>query len=237
MKSTDEKSSPLTAAVNLEGVPEAIVFDVDGTLYSTLKLRFYMIFEMISMMIYSPQRILDLKIVWDFRNTRQTICSLNNQYLAEEQYNRAAKVSRVSPQKVYQVVKEWIYEKPLPYLALCRYAEVKELFSMLKRRGIRIGIFSDYPAKAKLKALELDADVVVEATDREVNHLKPHPTGLLVTAKRLKLSPGSCLFIGDQDDKDGECARRANMPYIILSPKNRDRQFQLLRYYVKKWTV
>jgi FMN phosphatase YigB (HAD superfamily) len=218
-------------------VPHAVIFDVDGTLYNLVKLRFFMVLKMIQAVLYSPKKVADLKIVCDFRKMRKRNSRLETWNLEAEQFYWTAQTSCASPQRVHQVVQEWIYDNPLPFLAKCRYGGVQELFSLLRDKGIRLGVFSDYPAQAKLKALGLCADVVVEATEKEVNRLKPHPAGLLLAAARLGTPIRSCLFIGDQDDRDGECARRAGMPYIILSPRNQNRQFKLLSTYVKKWNV
>jgi hypothetical protein len=46
----------------------------------------------------------------------------------------------------------------------------------------------------------------------------------------------TCLFIGDEGDKDGEWAHSAGMPYLILAPDNRERQFLQLQDRVKRCT-
>jgi FMN phosphatase YigB (HAD superfamily) len=71
-------------------------------------------------------------------------------------------------------------------------------------------------------ALSLEVDVMVSSTDAEVDRLKPDPKGLILAASKLKTPLKECLFIGDRDDKDGECARRAGMPYLILNRRRRN---------------
>lgn len=61
------------------------------------------------------------------------------------------------------------------------------------------------------------AEVLVCATDPEVDAFKPDPKGLLRVAKLLDMLVTECLVIGDRDDRDGEAVRRAGMPNIILS--------------------
>jgi len=39
---------------------------------------------------------------------------------------------------------------------------------------------------------------------------------LQVAAARLGLPVSACMMVGDRDDKDGECARRAGMAYLIM---------------------
>ncbi len=126
-----------------------------------------------------------------------------------------------------------MFERPLAYLWSCRYPDAQALFSQLQRLGIPIGVFSDYPAIDKLKALGLTAQVIVSATCAEVNRLKPDPTGLLVVATKLGVAAPECLFIGDQEAKDGECARRAGMPYLILAPRRKNRQLHRLATWLQ----
>lgn len=202
--------------LRLLSVPKAIIFDVDGTLYDQIKLRSYMLLDILKYSIRHPLGLMNLKIIWDFRRMRTKQARLAVRNLEDQQYIWGAQASRVTPERVRRVVHEWIYAKPLPYLAACRYPGTRELFAQLRRTGIKIGIFSDYPAREKLEALGLAADVLVCATDKDVNRFKPDPKGLLVTTAKLQVAVQDCLVIGDQDDKDGECARRAGMPCIIL---------------------
>jgi HAD superfamily hydrolase (TIGR01549 family) len=221
-------------AISLGPFPKAIIFDVDGTLYSQSKLRIFMLVEFIKFLMSNPKHFYDLKIIWDFRRMRDKHSSFQGADLLSHQYSWGAQASRVSPEKARQVIDKWMYKKPLRYLATCRYRGILELFSKVQESGIAIGIFSDYPAQDKLKSLGLPSDVVVCASDREVNRLKPDPQGLRVTAMKLQKPVTSCLFIGDRDEKDGECARRAGMPYLILNRKDKPRQFVQLYKCLEK---
>ena len=46
-------------------------------------------------------------------------------------------------------------------------------------------------------------------------HLKPHPAPLLLAADQLKLSPGECLYVGD-DLRDIQAARAAGMRCVAV---------------------
>jgi phosphoglycolate phosphatase/putative hydrolase of the HAD superfamily len=134
--------------------------------------------------------------------------------------------------EVRHIVNDWIFEKPLKHLARCLYPGVKDLFSLLRQKKIKFGMFSDYPCDAKIQALDLKVDVMVCATDEKVDRFKPHPEGLLFAASELGVPVKKCFFIGDRDDKDGECARRAGMPYLIL-PR---RRISILGWYKEAHT-
>jgi len=201
---------------------QAFIFDVDGTLYDQIKLRRMMFGALVRHLVRNKNFIRDIHILYSFRKRREILSRDENDpgCLENRQYVEVAHKLGVSVDEVRRVVTNWIFEKPLNYLAACIYPGVKDLFSLLMRNKLKIGIFSYYPSLAKLKALELYADVVICATDENVDRFKPHPKGLLVTAKELGIPVKSCFFIGDRDDKDGECARRAGMPYLILSRKD-----------------
>jgi HAD superfamily hydrolase (TIGR01549 family) len=91
-----------------------------------------------------------------------------------------------------------------------------ELFSRLRAHGIKIGIFSDYPAEQKLAALELHADAIACATDSHINRFKPHPAGFTYLLGQLKVSASECLHIGDREDRDAICAQRSGCASLIL---------------------
>ena len=198
---------------------QAFIFDVDGTLYDQIKLRRMMFGALVRHLVRNKNFILDIRVLYTFRKRREILSNdhRNLGCLENRQYVEVADELGMNVDEVKLVVNDWIFEKPLKYLAACIYPGVKDLFSLLIKNKLKIGIFSDYPSLAKLKALDLYADVVVCATDENIDRFKPHPKGLLVAAKELGVPVMNCLFIGDRDDKDGECARRAGMPYLILS--------------------
>ncbi len=198
---------------------KAVIFDVDGTLYDQRKLRLRMLSDMFAALLRHPRNLYDFKIIRDFRKVRKKNIFLSEAKIKERQYLWGASVSGVPVERVKTVVRKWMFEKPLRHLSACRFEGTAELFNYLKTNKIRIGIFSDYPVIRKLEALRLTADEVVCALDEDVDRLKPDPKGLYVAAEKLGVSVRDCLFIGDRDDKDGECARRAGMSFMILDRK------------------
>ncbi|MCK9374516.1 MAG: HAD family phosphatase [Syntrophobacterales bacterium] len=215
------------------GIPQAVIFDVDGTLYDQRRLRLWMLREMFRCVLSQPARLAELRILWLFRTMREKHAAEAAADLESRQYAWAAQAAGVSPEKVRDVVKYWMFERPLAYLRSCRYPGAQALFSQFQEQGIPIGVFSDYPALDKLRTLELTAQVVVSATCPEVSRLKPDPAGLLVAAAKLGAPPPECLFIGDQEAKDGECARRAGMPHLILAARQKNRHLHGLAVWLK----
>jgi FMN phosphatase YigB (HAD superfamily) len=127
-----------------------------------------------------------------------------------------AKTTSMS-ERVHAIVSEWIGTRPLRYLRSCLFSGVPQLFAGLQRAGKRIGIFSDYPATAKLAAMGLAAHHVVAASD--VGLLKPHARGLQSLMAAASAAARETLFIGDRADRDGVAGQRAGVRILIRSSK------------------
>ncbi|MDZ8184149.1 MAG: HAD family hydrolase [Nostoc sp. ChiSLP02] len=195
---------------------KAVIFDVDGTLYSLKKMYRIMRLEMLKYYLKHPLHLPEVKIVTNFINEREKNVLNIVDDLENAQYEWAAEVSGVSIEQVRKLVQKWIFQEPLKHIYSCRHPEVLELFKNVANRGLATAVFSDYPARDKLSQLGLSPNCIVSSTDKNVGRLKPDPKGLLLVAETLGIAVENCLFIGDRDDRDGECARRAGMPYLIL---------------------
>ncbi|NEQ49341.1 MAG: HAD family hydrolase [Leptolyngbya sp. SIO3F4] len=224
---TKKRSLSVNQPLNLVEL-QAVIFDVDGTLYDLQKLYRRICLELIQYYSRHPCQLQDIWILHHFIQEREKQTATLVTDLEKAQYEWAAQKTNTSCEKVRQVVKKWIFEMPLKHLYDCRKPDVLKLFDILPKQGIRIAIFSDYPARAKLACLGLSPQCIISSTDPNINQLKPNPIGLLSVANQLDLPVQNCLFIGDRDDRDGECARRAGMPYLIL-----DRNLDLLEKFAR----
>ena len=194
------------------------VFDVDGTLYDQRRLRTHMMIAILRHVLGSRQ-VGFLKVLREYRRGREELGDEEVQDFEPVLLERTAKVLGCSQEFVAATVLEWINTRPLPYLRRCMYPGVSPLFAALRRRGIAIGVLSDYPAAAKLAALDLYADYVVSAADPDVGVLKPNPRGLLMLLERASVPPVAALMIGDRVERDGFAASRANVPVLIRSSR------------------
>lgn len=195
---------------------KAVIFDVDGTLYAQSKLRRRMLYDLLGYYALRPWRLDEMLLLRRFRAEREKRPGHQGPGLESVQYAWCADNSRFSTAQVRSVVDRWMFRHPNQYLGSCTYPGTQSFFDALRQRGIKIGIYSDYPAHDKLVALGLQADSVISSTDPEIDQLKPNPQGLLHIAEALGLSPADCLFVGDRPELDGVCAERAGMPYVIV---------------------
>lgn len=195
---------------------KVVIFDVDGTLYNQQKLRFFMFKHIFFYLLKHPLKFKEIIIINHFRKQREIHSTDEVKNIETAQYLWAAEKRNVSPDFVKKLVNTWINDVPLRYLRRCRKTGIKKLFKKIKSNGIKIAIYSDYPSSKKLKALDLEADLIVSSTDIEIDVFKPNPKGLIYIAEILKCSISDSIFIGDRQDKDGECALKAGMCYVIL---------------------
>jgi phosphoglycolate phosphatase len=93
---------------------------------------------------------------------------------------------------------------------------IGELLETLRAREIRWGIVTNKATRFTeqiVSKLRLNPDCV--ACGDTTAHLKPHPASLLHAAEQLKLSPGSCCYLGD-DLRDMKAAQAAGMRPIAV---------------------
>jgi FMN phosphatase YigB (HAD superfamily) len=208
-----------------------VVFDVDGTLYDQRPLRRRMRLALLRHCLIRPRELSLLRTLQAFRRLREEMEEQGGGEVSRLQYERPATLLGLSPEIVQLAVETWMYERPLIYLPAARYPGVDRIFEALRLSGRKAAIFSDYPAEAKMRALGLKADFHVAATDPDVQRLKPHPLGLQRILERAGASPESCLYIGDRDERDGECARRLGVHYLLKSHSAvQDRPWVFHRY-------
>jgi phosphoglycolate phosphatase/putative hydrolase of the HAD superfamily len=196
---------------------KAVVFDVDGTLYTQSKMRKQMLFALLSYYLIRPWKIKELKMLSDFRKERESKAGFAGTDLENAQYEWCAQKGKYSTEKLKQVIEHWMFKFPNQYLSDCIYPGTKSFFEALKKKGYLIAIYSDYKAEAKLKAMNLSADLIVASTDSHIDRLKPDPKALNYIAKKFSLQPEECLFIGDRQELDGQCAINAGWPYLIVN--------------------
>jgi HAD superfamily hydrolase (TIGR01549 family) len=210
--------------VKLDHPIRAVLLDIDGTLYHQQSLRGLMAFELatVPLALGSVHEALRVwRILKCFREGREALRAMEDPSapLASLQYSLVAERVGVTPREVEMVVREWMYRRPLKYLRICRRRAMKEFFQLAADRGLRTGVFSDYPVREKLQGLGIHAPLTVElcATDPEINAFKPNPKGFLHACHLWNLDPREVLYVGDRHDVDACGAKAAGMPYVIFS--------------------
>ena len=196
--------------------PRAILFDVDGTLYSQRWLRARLLLRLAGRAALQPRLV---RVLWAHRKALETLRRADRPIaIPGRQFQLTAQLSGVPEERVQEMVRKWFVEEPLPLLRSCVRPGLGGLLQLARDRGILLGVFSDYQAEDKLKALGMREffDVVTSSEDPAIQAYKPNPKGLLVTLARLGVAPDQAIYVGDRPEVDAEAARRAGMRAVIV---------------------
>src|SRR3954467_9074627 len=107
-----------------------VVFDVDGTLYRQRQLRLRMALELLIDTVLKR----DTKTIAVLARYRRVRERLGNEKVGDAEcaaVAQTAAAATVAPDKVRSIVAEWIEQRPLRFLAGCRYPGLPELFTGL----------------------------------------------------------------------------------------------------------
>lgn len=195
-----------------------VVFDMDGTLYRQRQLRLRMARDLLIQTVLKRDPKI-IAVLVSYRRIRERLGNEEAIDFETALIAQTAAATAISPDRVRSIVSEWIEQRPLGYLAACRYPGLSQLFAGLRRNSKSIGVLSDYPAQAKLEVLGLAAHYVVCAGDESIGLLKPHPRGLESLIAAAGVAPRETVVIGDRADRDGLVARRAGARALIRSTK------------------
>ncbi|HEY5958790.1 MAG TPA: HAD-IA family hydrolase [Polyangiaceae bacterium] len=195
---------------------DAWLVDLDGTLYQPKPLKLVMAAHMA---VSGPRAI---RIIRQFRKEHEAIRAAMlgcDPSPFEEQLLRTARALAVERDEVLVTVNRFMFERPLPWLRRLKRNDLLREIASFREDGGRTAIVSDYPASAKLAALEVTTlfDRIVASGEPDgPTRLKPAPDGFLLAAKALGVEPSRCLVIGDRLDADGDAARAAGMEFRLI---------------------
>jgi len=197
----------------------AVLFDLDGTLYRQTPMRALMALELATLALSRPlQAPVSWRVLSEFRKAQEALRGSQSDRGAAAQLELAARRTGMSVEQVETIVVEWMMERPLKHLPRCRAEGLLPLLDFLNHRGIKLGVFSDYPPDLKLKALGVGGrfSVVLCSTDSDIGAFKPHPRGFLAASARWQMDPSDVLVVGDRPEADAAGAAAAGMPCVII---------------------
>jgi putative hydrolase of the HAD superfamily len=201
---------------------EAVIFDVDGTLYSQASLRRAMARRLVRAYLTRPfLGVRTFRVLEAYRKAQEHLRdAAEGPYhdLAEVQLRLACERSGSKREFVGVCVERWMEQEPLALLAARIRPGLMEFVQACRAWRLKLGVLSDYPAETKLNALGLGDvfDVVVAAQSRDIGVFKPDPRGLLVIAERLGVRPAACVYVGDRMGIDDVAAACAGMTSILV---------------------
>jgi HAD superfamily hydrolase (TIGR01509 family) len=175
----------MTDARNLP-TPEAVIFDLDGTLVDTVQTRidaWLATFEEAG--IPASKDELAPLIGVDGKRLAREVAALARQPIDDA---RAEDIDRRCGE-IYEQLNQ--SPRPLP--------GVRRLFDTIEGRGMKAAIATSSrkeQVRTSVEALELGTDpTIVDAS--HVEHAKPEPDLLLEAAEQLGVEPAHCWYVGD----------------------------------------
>jgi len=214
-------------------VARAVVYDVDGTLYPLWPMRFYMLREMAWRLANSPMRMLrELRILQVYRSMLDRLRgqAAGDAGVSDPQLHAAARKLGMESADIHDTVHEWVARRPLRFLPRIEKTELIETITMLHRRGVPQGVYSDYPPDNKLAALGLAGcfQAVIWSGQRDVGEFKPSAKGFTEIARLLEVEPSEVVFVGDRARRDGRGARSVGMQFLHIRDFTRQRLCEMI---------
>ena len=207
---------------------EAVIFDLDGTLYLQKPVRRAMLLRLLRAHLTRPLAgYRTIRFLSAYRKAQEELRIVAGTDAATRQLEIACEQARFAPGAAPAVVDRWMGREPLDLLRTHRREGLVELLEALRADGRKLALLSDYPAREKLAALEVEGlfDVVVCAQDPDVGAFKPSPRGLDVTLRRLGVQPRQALYVGDRPEVDYLAAKAAGVSCAIFSSAPRTAGF------------
>lgn len=203
-----------------------ILLDMDGTLYYQRKMQMLMCMEMLGYALCHPFSLWKLKTISIFRKVRENAAGMEEKQekvktvsgfnLLQEHYKKTAVKIKKTPQEIEEVIDEWMFKRPLKYIYSCRDCVLCDKVQEWKQKGLKVVVYSDYPAEDKCKALGIFSDGIYSSDLERIGQMKPSSKAVEVILSDFGMEKEEVLVIGDRYSRDGKMAENAHVDYLIL---------------------
>jgi len=202
---------------------DAVILDVDGTLYDATRMRLAFAPWLAARFVRAPLTTARaLRVVRAYRHAHESLRGERHQDLAQAQLTRAARTLALPEQEIAPLIGDWFERAPLAAVASAVRPGLRAALERLRLAGIRIAVLSDYPPDAKLAALGVAPliDVAQCAQHPSVGSLKPDPAGLLEVMRQLGTVASRTVYVGDRPEVDEAVAVAAGCRAAIIGTRS-----------------
>lgn len=203
-----------------------ILLDMDGTLYYQRKMQMLMCMEMLGYALCHPFSLWKLKTISVFRKVRENVPGMEEKQekvktvsgsnLLQEHYKKTAVKIKKAPQEIEEVIGEWMFKRPLKHIYSCRDCVLGDKVQEWKQKGLKVVVYSDYPAEDKCRALGIFPDGIYSSDLERIGQMKPSAKAVEVIVSDFGVEKEEVLVIGDRYSRDGKMAENAHVDYLIL---------------------
>jgi len=189
---------------------EAIIFDLDGTIYNKKWLKLF----------FSLSYIFNLSILLSYLKIRKQNIGIDCK--TKDKFNvriieDLSKRTSMSHEKCKIFIENFMQN----FISILekKYKpnnNIIEVINYYHNKGVKIICLSDYSmAKERLLALNIDiTKFTLIKSSEDYGALKPAKTPFIKIAEELNIDVSKIIVVGDRDDTDGEGARRCNMEFV-----------------------
>jgi len=194
---------------------DAIIFDLDGTIYNKKRLKLF----------FSLSFILKLPLMLSYLKVRKNNYGID--YGSKEEFQKkiieelATKAS-ISTDKSEKFIN--IFMTKFVSILKHKYKPNDDIISVIDKyynKGTKIVCLSDFSmVKERLLALNININkFTLIKSSEDYGTLKPATVPFIKIAEELNILPSKIVVVGDRDDTDGEGARRSNMRFVKYPEK------------------
>lgn len=190
---------------------KAVAFDIDGTLYPASSLNIRLI----------PYVIRHLRFYLHYYKVRKIMhrtAPLSDFY--EYQARLLAEELKCSNSEAKNKIQDIVYDGLKGYFKKIKpFKFVQETFQLLKDKGYKIALLSDFPPEQKgdVWGLASFCDLVIGS--EQIGALKPSKYSFGVLSLELGLEPNQILYVGNSIKYDLIGAKNAGMKTAIIASK------------------
>ena len=192
---------------------QAVLFDVDGTLYPNYKMY------LISILFFFRHP----HIARTFQKMRKKVRKIDRiENFQQEQARLMAEDLGVDEKEALRILEKYIYGQFVDMFSWIKpYKVIKNILEDFRKENLKLGVISDFPVKKKLSFLDLDEywDIVMSAD--EMGSLKPKKDAFLKASDKLNISPDKIIYVGNHYLYDIIGAGSAGMITAHFSRKKR----------------
>ena len=193
---------------------KAWILDFDGTLYFQKPVQILMALWLIAYYLFRPTRLKEIFVLRDWRRLREERFRADEKNFRELQLEELSRRYDLPRDAVEKILRRWLIERPLKFLRFFVRKKILDAAKSRQRLGVKMIVYSDNPVNEKLAAINFFPDASFSADDDLIRCMKPDARGLKKILSLENLKPAEVLYIGDRDDRDGICARKAEVDYL-----------------------
>ena len=210
---------------------KAICFDIDGTLYPKALMNKRLLILGLRHPLFS------LRYNKMRRQLRKCQESLSGSLMSKEATVICKNMGTMKNEDIVSKrLEAWIY-KPMErlYRSTKPYDGVVETFKAIKQRGLKIGVFSDFPLFNKLESMGLADYVDFALSSENVGFLKPSVHCFEKLLYNIGVGPAEALYVGDSYDKDVVGAREAGVDAVLVNARGAREEYPLANEVFESW--